>query len=88
MQIIKKLNTRKMQFNLKHIAAIIYAVIRFLIVFGLAFIIIKPFIVKILMATMSPNDLLDNSVKLIPRNPSLYYWKEAWNGMELESTFF
>ena len=81
------LGKKKPPFDLKRTGLLAWSVVRFIIVFGLAFIIVKPFIVKILMATMSPNDLLDNSVKLIPRNPSLYYWKEAWEGMQLEETF-
>ena len=32
---------------------------------------------------MSPQDLLDNTVKLIPRNWSVYYWKEALDQMYL-----
>ncbi len=61
-------------------------VLRFVIIFGLAFIILKPFIVKILMAFMSPADLNDSSVNMIPKHFSLHYWQEALSGMELAST--
>ena len=61
-------------------------VIRFVIIFGLSFMIMQPFIIKILMALMSPNDLIDQSVNLIPKNFSLFYWKAALNGLELSST--
>ncbi|MDD2392992.1 MAG: carbohydrate ABC transporter permease [Eubacteriales bacterium] len=64
----------------------IWSVTRFVIVFGLAFIILKPFIYKILMAFMSPEDLLDSTVRLVPKNFSLYYWKVALEGLELDIT--
>ncbi len=60
--------------------------LRFVIIFGLAFIILKPFAVKILMAFMSPEDLTDSSVNMIPKHFSLHYWKQALDGMELAST--
>lgn len=60
--------------------------VRFVVIFGLAFIIIKPFIYKIMMAFMSPDDLLDSTVHLVARNPSLYYWQRAWEGLNLSHT--
>ena len=60
-----------------------YAFLRFFIIFGVGFIILKPIIGKILLSFMSPQDLLDNTVKLIPRNWSVYYWKEALDQMYL-----
>ena len=60
--------------------------VRFVVIFGLAFIIIKPFIYKTLMAFMSPDDLLDSTVHLVARNPSLYYWQRAWEGLNLSQT--
>lgn len=72
----------------KRIFQWIWTVLRLVIVFGLAFIILKPFIYKGLMAFMSPDDLLDSTVKLIPKVFSLYYWKVAFDGMELLDTGF
>lgn len=60
--------------------------VRFVVIFGLAFIIIKPFIYKIMMAFMSPDDLLDSTVHLVARTPSLYYWQRAWEGLNLSQT--
>ena len=62
------------------------SLVRFVVIFGLAFIIIKPFIYKIMMAFMSPDDLLDSTVHLVARNPSLYYWQRAWEGLNLSHT--
>lgn len=62
----------------------ILSLLRYVIIFGLAFIILKPFFYKILMAFMHPDDLLDSTVKLVPRHFSLYYWKTAWEGLRVE----
>lgn len=56
---------------------------RFVLIFGLAFIILKPLIYRLLLSFMSPQDLLDNSVKIIPKHFSLYYWQQAVEGMNL-----
>lgn len=72
----------------KKIAKWVWILLRLVIVFGLAFIILKPFIYKCLMALMSPDDLLDSTVKLVPKHFSLYYWKVALEGMELADTGF
>ena len=69
--------------NKQYWLSLLLSLLRFLLVFGLAFIILKPFIYKILMALISPDDLLDSTVQLIPRHPSLYYWKVALEGMNL-----
>jgi multiple sugar transport system permease protein len=70
----------------KKLIRLLWTVTRFVIVFGLAFIILKPFVYKILMAMMSPEDLLDSTVRLIPKNVSLYYWKVALEGLDLRKT--
>lgn len=66
-----------------HLARAAYGFLRFFIIFGIGFIILKPVIGKVLLSFMSPQDLLDNTVKLIPRNWSVYYWKEALEQMYL-----
>lgn len=70
-----------MQKTVKHFATFLYAIVRFVIIFGLAFIILKPILYKTLLAFMSPSDLLDNSVNLVPKNWSLYYWSVAAKGL-------
>ena len=61
----------------------IWSVFRFVLIFGLCFIILYPFIVKILAACMSPEDLLDSTVKFVPKNWSSYYWKFAWERLDI-----
>lgn len=63
----------------------IFKVVRFVVIFGLCFIILKPFIIKILAASMSPEDLLDSMVKTVPKNWSTYYWNIAYKGLNIES---
>lgn len=59
------------------------SLLRFVIIFGLAFIILKPFVYKILMSFMHPDDLLDSTVWLVPRKGSLYYWQQAIEQLRL-----
>lgn len=61
----------------------IWAIFRFVLIFGLCFVILYPFVVKILAACMSPEDLLDSTVKFIPKNWSSYYWKFAWERLDV-----
>lgn len=68
------------------IPSLLLSLIRFVIIFGLAFIILKPFLYKILMAFMSPDDLLDSTVHLVPRHVSVYYWKLALEQLNLRET--
>lgn len=67
----------------KRIGNFCYGLLRFVIIFGIGFIIIKPLLAKILLSFMSERDLLDNTVKLIPRDWSLHFWKEALSQMYL-----
>ena len=65
------------------IGSLLLSLLRFVIVFGLAFIILKPFAYKILMSFMHPDDLLDTTVWLVPRQGSTYYWEQAIEQMRL-----
>lgn len=65
----------------------VYAIFRFVLIFGLGFIILEPIIGKVLLSFMSPSDLLDNTVRLIPRNFSVYYWKKAFETLSLPNSF-
>ncbi|HHV51453.1 MAG TPA: carbohydrate ABC transporter permease [Clostridiales bacterium] len=69
------------------IASALWWIVRFIIIFGLGFIILKPIIGKILLSFMNPDDLLDNTVKLYPKTPSTYYWRFALNNLYLPKSF-
>lgn len=78
-----KINTPLLK---KRVAMGVYSIIRFIIIFGLGFIIMKPIISKILLSFMSPEDLLDNTVSQVPKNWSLHYWKFAVKGLHLSES--
>ena len=54
-----------------------WIVLRALIVIGLCFLILYPFIVKAVVSFMSVNDLTDSTVMFIPREGSTYFIKRA-----------
>lgn len=78
-----KINTPLLK---KRAAMGVYSIIRFIIIFGLGFIIMRPIISKILLSFMSPEDLLDNTVSQVPKNWSLHYWKFAVKGLHLSES--
>ena len=67
---------------------LLWSVFRFALIFGLCFIILYPFVIKIFAAFMSQQDLLDSTVKYIPKSPSLYYWKFAWERLDIWKSGF
>ncbi len=71
----------------KQLTNLAYGLLRFIIIFGIGFIILKPLLAKILLSFMGEKDLLDNTVKLIPRNWSVFFWKEALSQMYLPKSF-
>ena len=72
--------------NKRKVAMLSLSLLRFVILFGLAFIILKPFVYKILMSFMHPDDLLDSTVWLVPRLGSTYYWQQAVEQLRLPDT--
>lgn len=67
---------------------VVWSIFRFILIFGLCFTILYPFIIKILAAFMSPDDLLDSTVKLIPKALSSYYWEFAWERLDVLKSGF
>ncbi len=79
--------SEKIKTNKKRkVAMLALSLLRFVILFGLAFIILKPFVYKILMSFMHPDDLLDSTVWLVPRLGSTYYWQQAIEQLRLPDT--
>lgn len=66
----------------------IWSLARFVLIFGLAFIILKPIFYKISVAFMSKEDLLNPAVSMIPTGLSLEYWKSAISQMQLPASLF
>lgn len=61
----------------------VWSLFRFILIFGLCFVILEPFIIKILATFMSSEDLVDATVKYIPKVWSLKWWKFAIERLEL-----
>ena len=75
-----KANTKRIRINA---SKAIWSIFRYILIFGLCFIILYPFLIKILATFMSSADLLDSTVKFIPKEGSTYYWKFAWERLDI-----
>lgn len=53
----------------------VWALVRYVLLIGISYVVIFPFISKIFGSFMSPDDLVDVSVKLIPKYPTLDIYK-------------
>lgn len=71
----------------KRTFSVIYSIFRFILIFGLAFIILEPIATKLLLSFMSPNDLLDSTVQLIPRDFCIHFYKIAIETLYLPDSF-
>ena len=54
-----------------------WAIVRFVIIVGISFMILYPFLVKLIVSFMSTNDLTDKTVMYIPREGSTYFFERA-----------
>lgn len=63
--------------------SLLYKLARFVIIFGLGFIICRPLIGKLLFSFMAPGDVFDATVQSIPSRFSLYYWRHALSCISL-----
>lgn len=63
----------------------IWSVFRFVLILGLCYVILEPFFVKILSAFMSRQDLLDATVKYVPKDWSLNFWKHALKNLQVST---
>lgn len=59
----------------KFLGEAVYKIFRFVLLIGISYIILYPFLTKILSSFMSHTDLVDPTVKLIPKNFTLDQWK-------------
>lgn len=73
----------------RFLGQVVWMILRYVLLIGISYIILFPFITKITGSFMSPNDLADQTVKLIPKTPNLDqyifiikengYWGALWN---------
>ena len=66
--------TEKLKSSFTWIKALI-SIFRFLLMLGVSFVIIFPFVSKIAGSFMSPMDVIDSTVAFIPKNPTLDIYK-------------
>ncbi len=74
--------------NINFAGSLLWVVLRSIIICGISFMILYPFILKISASFMSLDDLLDSTVKYIPKTFSTGYLIRAYNSMDfMNSTF-
>lgn len=61
-------------FSLNFLGKVIWAILRYILLIGISYIILYPFITKIAASFMSTSDFTDQTVKLIPKSPNLDQW--------------
>jgi len=69
--------------SLRFLSRASWSILRFVIVFGVAYMIIYPFFIKISMAFMTPTDYLDPTVRYIPRHPTMQNIKDTWTALNV-----
>lgn len=78
---------KKKKFTTHQFSRALWSLARFIIIFGLAFIILKPIYYKISVAFMSEEDILNPAVSLLPSRLCLDYWKSAISQLQLPNSF-
>lgn len=61
-------------FSLNFLGKVVWAILRYILLIGISYIILYPFITKIAASFMSPSDFTDQTVKLISKTPNLDQW--------------
>jgi len=74
---------------------VVWVIFRFVLLVGISYIVVFPFFAKITGSIMSPEDFIDNMVKMVPRAPTLNtyrgiiiendYWKALGNSAVLST---
>jgi len=72
----------------KKIKRVLYLSLIYIILFGLAFMILYPYFTKLVTSFMSVEDLVDPLVMFVPRNPSLFVWRLTSQYMNLTTAYF
>ena len=66
---------------------VIINIFRFIMMLGISFVIIYPFIAKIAGSFMTPEDVIDSTVSLIPKNPTLEIYRAIFFEKEYPKAF-
>ena len=62
--------------------------VKYLLIFGIAFVIVYPLLVKLSVSFMSESDLSDLTVKWIPKHFSLDNYKKVLEALNIKKAFF
>lgn len=78
---------KRRNLNLNGLGRFAWMIVRFVIIVGIAYMILYPFFVKIVVAFSSTEDIVDNTVMYIPRHGSTYFIERAMLNMEYWTSF-
>ncbi|MHB1454249.1 MAG: carbohydrate ABC transporter permease [Saccharofermentanales bacterium] len=84
---MNRLLSKVLKIRSPQVGSAIWSLVRFVIIFGLCFEIVYPFLVKILQMFMSTADLADPTVHLYPKTFSLDFIRETFQLIEYPSSF-
>lgn len=73
--------------NYYFIQNVVIKIFRFIFLLGVAYVVLYPFITQIAGSFMSPDDFVDTTVMLIPKNFTLDTYKAIWNDLGYARAF-
>lgn len=73
---------KRKNLNLAGFGRFCWYIVRLVLIIGISFMILYPFIVKGIVSFMSTNDITDNTVMYIPREGSTYFIQKAVNSLD------
>ena len=78
---------KRRNLNLNGLGKFIWMILRFVIIVGIAYMILYPFFVKMVVAFSSTEDIVDNTVMYIPRQGSTYFIERSMLNMNYWTSF-
>ncbi len=78
---------KRRNLNMNGLGKFIWMILRFVIIVGIAYMILYPFLVKFVVAFSSTEDIVDNTVMYIPRQGSTYFLERAMLNMNYWKSF-
>ena len=82
----ERLKAKFLSFNF--VKKIVWTIVRFILLLGVAYIVLFPFFSKISASFMAKTDFTDVTVRLIPKNFTLDIYKEIWVEQNYVKAFF
>lgn len=79
---------KKKNLNLRGFGRFGWIILRFILILGISFMILYPFLVKIIVSFMSTNDIIDKTVMYFPREGSTYFIEKAMINMDYWPALF